>query len=348
MKKIMLALLALVLSASAAQRMVVGYYPYWAQYSQFYPKDVRFQLVTHLHYGYMVPSADGSLALADESDQSNFEELLKLAQEHKVQVLVSIGGMGNEEAMKTAAGSSAQALADNALALVRKYKLAGVELDWKFSDPSDMQAFATLAKAFSETFANASEEPLLAATLNANLADTYTSEVLDLFDYLMVGSLDEMNAELGSVQPNSNGAKLLQSLKTLKNKGVEAASLLPVLPLYGKSFAAASGLGSSHKGIGSGNEGLLSYKDLMGKFKDDTYKVSFDETTLSEVAVSSDETIVFNGIPSVKAVAKAAMEEGYGGMGLYDISNDMPEPIISLFVTAGQQLRPKVDYKKKK
>ena len=69
MKKMFLfAVAALVATAVAAPFKVVGFYPYWSQYSQFFPKDVRYQFVTHIHYASLAPAEDGSLAFADEND----------------------------------------------------------------------------------------------------------------------------------------------------------------------------------------------------------------------------------------------------------------------------------------
>ena len=54
----------------AAEFRVDAYYPNWLQYSQFTPTDVRYSFLTDIHYGYFVPSEDGSsLANADESDE---------------------------------------------------------------------------------------------------------------------------------------------------------------------------------------------------------------------------------------------------------------------------------------
>jgi hypothetical protein len=86
----------------------------------------------------------------------------------------------------------------------------------------------------------------------------------------------------------------------------------------------------------------------MGKFDSPEYTVTFDESSKSEVAVSDAETIVFMGIPSVKAVAEQVKSEGMGGVAVYDLSQDHHEPIVSLLVTIGLQLRPEVNYKPKK
>ena len=54
------------------------------------------------------------------------------------------------------------------------------------------------------------------------------------------------------------------------------------------------------------------------------------------------------GIRSVKALAETVKSEGYAGVAAYDLSEDHTEPIVSLMVTIGLELRPDVDYKAKK
>ena len=86
----------------------------------------------------------------------------------------------------------------------------------------------------------------------------------------------------------------------------------------------------------------------MTKFDSPDYKVSFDEATKSEVAVSDMESIVFMGIPSVKALSEVVKNNGYAGVAAYDLSQDHHEPLVSLLVTIGLELRPDVNYKSKK
>ena len=131
-------------------------------------------------------------------------------------------------------------------------------------------------------------------------------------------------------------------------ENVEKDKILPVVFFYGKSFMGAKALGESQTGVGSGNEGVLAYKELMKKFEAPDYKVSFDEASKSEIATSEIESIVFMGIPSVKALAETVKSEGYAGVAAYDLSEDHTEPIVSLMVTIGLELRPDVNYKAKK
>jgi len=58
--------------------------------------------------------------------------------------------------------------------------------------------------------------------------------------------------------------------------------------------------------------------------------------------------VVFNGIPSMQAMAKTVKDNGYGGIAAFDLSGDHKEPVVSLLVSIGQVLRPEVNYKRKK
>lgn len=336
-------------SVYSAPKMVVGYYPYWAQYAQFSPKDLRLDLVTHMHYGYAAPSA-GELALADGSDQGNFEELARICAERKIPLMLSIGGPGAEESLREASASvaSTQAMAQSAVQWINKYHLAGVELDWQNPGSSDMESINKLAKALDEAVDEAIPGGLVAATVYAKGNESsYSASVLGKLDYVTVFALDNMNADQSTVRPDASMRDVAAALGSFTSKGFDSEKLVAVFPLYAKSFSGAKGLGSSHNGVGSGNEGLLSYKELMDKFDGSNYKVDFDAQTQSEIAVSESETIVFSGIPSAQALAKTVQEQSMGGVALFDVTLDRKEPIVSVLVTFNQKLRPEVKIKKK-
>ena len=348
MKKILLLFVAALVSLSwGAPFKVVGYYPYWAQYSQFYPKDVRYNTVTHIHYTSLAPSDDGSIAYADENDAQNLETLAKTAKENNVSLVVSIGGYEAEGALSTIGGDKAvlSKFCDNAMEWVDKFGLAGLELDWQNFESGNVDALKAIAKALKSKLGGKT----LSVMAYAASADAYgdalnSSDV----DYVTVSIGDQMDESTESVKPNMSKQDIENAVKAFTDKSVPAEKLIPVVLLYGKTFAKAKGLGSTHQGIGSGNEGYIAYKELMGKFDTPDYKVAFDEASGSEVAVSDAETIVFSGIPSMKAASNFVKDQGLAGIAVYDLSQDHHEPIVSLLVTIGQVLRPEVDYKPKK
>jgi GH18 family chitinase len=347
MKKLQLILSTLLAAAAfAAPFKVVGFYPYWAQYSQFYPKDIRYNTVTHIHYMSLLPSEDGSLAYADENDSQNFEALAKAAQENQVSLVVSIGGYEAEGAL-SAIGDDESKLSkfcENAMEWVDKYNLAGLELDWQNFESDNAKALKAIAKALKSKLGDKS----LSVMAYAASADAYGDALAENVDYVTVSIGDQMDESSESVKPNMSKQDVENAVKAFTDKSVDAGKIVPIVPLYGKTFAGAKGLGSSHQGVGSGNEGYLPYRELMGKFDTPDYKVSFDEASGSEVAVSDAETIVFSGIPSMKAVANFVKDNSLAGVAVYDLSQDHHEPIVSLLVTIGLVLRPEVDYKPKK
>ena len=331
----------------AADFQVGAYYPNWLQYSQFTPEDVRYDFLTDIHYGYFVPSEDGSsIANADENDNANFDALVSLAKQKKVNLQVVVGGSGNEETMKAVAMSEEArgAFAEAIKSFVDGNGISSIEIDWMPADEEEFAAHGALISAVADAGVNVT----VSVIGSVDAAKSYSSEALGKAANVMVMLTDQMSAEESTVKPNSDFSLAQEVLKAYADAGVSSAKLVPVVPLYGKTFLKATGLGSSHEGTGSGNEGYLTYKELMNVFDTPDYQVTFDEATQSEVAVSSSETIVFNGIPSMKSLATFVKDNDFGGIALYDIAGDHKEPIVSLLVTVGQVLRPAIKYNAKK
>lgn len=324
-----------------AQNQVIGYFPYWAQYSQYKPADIHFERVSELRYASLMPVSDGSITWVDEMDAANFDSLSQKATEHNVPLVAVVGGMDATEAfIAIATDESLRSTFAKAVAeWVNRYNLAGVELDWQGLASNNTEKFSAL---FSEIKKTLSGKSVGVAVYPAS-ADAY-GEVLKSADFVTVFIGNQMSVDSATVRPNLSLSDVSAAMNLFADKGVNKAKLSVVVSLSAMSFSGASGLGSSHQGAGSGNEGFLSYKDLMTRFDTPDYKVSFDEASSSEVAVGNGETIVFSGIPSVKTISSWIKDNDFGGVALYDISEDHPEAIISLFVTAGQVLRPGVSY----
>ncbi|MCL1956429.1 MAG: glycoside hydrolase family 18 protein [Fibromonadales bacterium] len=321
-----------------AQNRVIAYFPHWAQYSQFTPKDVRYNFVTDIRYGYLTPSGS-DLLFADESDKENFLALVSQAKAANVKFSVAVGGIGSEDAMKEAN------LEEAVKKFQKEYGINAFELDGGAIGAEDLPKLLKQAA----DLANAGIGISIAIPGIESLASAVSGVDLSKIDNFSLWFTDDASANDPQVKPNSNTEANIKVLAAFASAGVPKNKLVPIIPFYGRTFYKANGLGSAHQGAGSGNDGVLQYKEIMEKFnKKEAYKVSFDESSKSEVAVNENETIVFNGIPSVKAITEAVKSNGYGGVAAFDISGDHREPIISLLVTIGQILRPEIDYKKKK
>jgi len=341
MKNFLMLSLFFATAVFAANPKVAGYFPSWAQYSQFKPADVRYPFLSEVRYCCLVPSGS-ELLFTDEDDRANFNELVKLSKGNKVRIIASIGGVGNESAV---VGISSADLVRAAKSFAGEHGIDGFEIDGGAVDASGAKKVAELAEALS----GAGIAVSIALPGDASLARAISPDIAKKLDALSLWFTDQMSANEGSVKPNSNTTENIKVLAAFAGAGIPKEKLIAIVPIYGKSFEGARNLGSSFRGVGSGNEGILQYKDLMDKFSDaNAYKVSVDNASQSEVAVSERELVVFNGIPSMQALAKAVKENGYGGVALFDISGDHKEPVISLLVTIGQILRPEINYKKKK
>lgn len=331
-------------SVQAAADKVIGYFPYWSQYSQFYPKDIRYNTVTNIHYSSLMPAEDGSLAYADENDEVNFKALVEKTKENGVKLIVAVGGMEAEGNLKAIASSDEllPKFVSNVSQWLAERGGDGVEIDWQNLTTDDTEAFNKMVNALVDGL---SGKIVTAVVYTSAGMDAYNAEALNKLSYVNVFMNDMMTEESEQLVPNQSATSVAEALNAVASAGVKKELLVPVLFMYGKSFSGAKGLGTAHQGTGSGNEGYLSYAELMGKFDSPDYTVTFDEASKSEVAVSTTESIVFMGIPSVKAVAEQVKSEGMGGVAVYDLSQDHHEPIVSLLVTIGLQLRPDVNYK---
>jgi GH18 family chitinase len=269
-----------------------------------------------------------------------------MSKDNGVKLIVSVGGMENEGNLKAIASSDdlLSSFVSNVNSWLSEKGGDGVELDWQNLTAEDAEDYAKMINALVDGISG----PVTAVVYPAAGMDAYKADALNRLAYVDVFMADQMTEDNSSVVPNQSATSVDEALSTVKGAGVNSDLLVPVILLYGKTWSGAKGLGTSHQGTGSGNEGYVTYAELMGKFDSPEYKVTFDASSKSEVAVSDAETIVFMGIPSVKAVAEQVKSEGMAGVAVYDLSQDHHEPIVSLLVTIGLQLRPEVNYKAKK
>ncbi len=91
--------------------------------------------LTHINYAFAVPDATGKLAPLTARDSINLARLTALRSVNKaLKVLISIGGWGGCKYFSDAAltDASRRKFADNAVALLKKHKLDGLDIDWEY------------------------------------------------------------------------------------------------------------------------------------------------------------------------------------------------------------------------
>lgn len=121
--------------------------------------QIEAQKLTHINYAFAVPAADGKLAPLTARDSVNLARLTGLRSINKdLRILISIGGWGGCKYFSDAAltEASRRKFADDAVALLKKHHLDGLDIDWEYPAqigdgnifrPADKQTFTLFLKA---------------------------------------------------------------------------------------------------------------------------------------------------------------------------------------------------------
>lgn len=97
--------------------------------------------LTHINYAFVVIKNNRAYLEHEKTDTVNFRNLLKLKKINpNIKILISIGGWGGSRYFSDAAftDTAREAFAASAVAIVRKYNLDGVDIDWEY--PNDIGA----------------------------------------------------------------------------------------------------------------------------------------------------------------------------------------------------------------
>src|SRR5690606_1698677 len=89
MKKLLL-LMAALFSFPATQAQDFRVIAYTTAWSDLDPDSIRYDLLTHINYAFLIPASDGSLEPLD--DPARLQTLVTNAHEAGVQVFISVGG----------------------------------------------------------------------------------------------------------------------------------------------------------------------------------------------------------------------------------------------------------------
>ncbi|MBS1529452.1 MAG: chitinase, partial [Bacteroidetes bacterium] len=99
------------------------------------------KMLTHINYAFVVIKNNRAYLEHEKTDTVNFHNLLKLKKINPgLKVLISIGGWGGSRYFSDAVftDTARAAFAASAVAIVKKYNLDGVDIDWEY--PNDIGA----------------------------------------------------------------------------------------------------------------------------------------------------------------------------------------------------------------
>jgi chitinase len=212
---------------------VVGYFPSWSGD----PDKIQYRALTHINYAFVAPTKEGEYYPVDESEKLGL--LVAYAHAFGVRVLASLGGGsdGKNEAFRAIAAdpSLTAAFCGNTMALLERYDLDGIDMDWEFPSAADADGFALLMSALADALHAAHK--LLTIAVGADEFDGVNCEdsVIASVDFLNIMAYDYGYGQSGVHHSTYAFAQAAMNY-WLADRGVPADKVVLGLPFYGRSL----------------------------------------------------------------------------------------------------------------
>ncbi|KAH7012082.1 family 18 glycosyl hydrolase [Microdochium trichocladiopsis] len=271
--------------------------------------------------------------------------LLKRSNRH-LKVILSIGGWTMSSNFPAVAADAAKRanFAESAVTMVKDYGFDGIDIDWEYpATPSDAANFILLLKAvraeldsYRERAASDYHFLLTAATPAA--PEHYNvlrlKEMGEILDYVNIMTYDyaggwdlsavghQANLYPNPSNPESTPFSTDRAITDYIEAGVPGRKIVMGIPLYGRGYEGALGLGqaASSASPGTWEVGVYDYKNLPleGSFEEYDYiaGASYSVDTVNHRIISYDT------ITSVKKKVEYIRNKGLGGTMFWEASGD--------------------------
>jgi chitinase len=243
---------------------------------------IPYDKLTHINYAFLTPKEDGTF-----NPINNDWKLTLIVQNghaHNVKVLISVGGWGWDKQFETVAAvpELRRAFVQNLKSFVDEYQLDGVDIDWEYPDAG--QSSQNFLALISELRAAMPDKLLTAAVVShGENSNGIASESFVLFDYINVMTYD--GTDHGTMK------QFEQGLAFWIARGLPKEKIVMGVPFY------------AH--VKDSNAEGAAYAKLV---EADPAAAQTDEFYYFGV------TQVYNGIPTVQAKTKLAMQQASGIM----------------------------------
>lgn len=280
-------------SASNKTFPIIGY---WASWNGS-PDSLQYDKLTHINYSFATPKADGRVFL---QNPASLKQMVALAHAKNVKACLAIGGWdlgdggGNDTAFEQLAASrtSRETFIATVMQMVKEYNLDGVDMDWEYPDAGDgivgesARYFDTLMTALGKELHQQKKILSAAVVSGGKTGDGILPSVFNVVDFINIMAYD------AQTPPHSSLDVAKQALQYWLAKGLPKEKAILGVPFYGKP---------SKNGNGS-------YKSLVEQ----------DKTAPTKDEVNG---CFYNGIPTMKAKTKLAIEQG-GGIMIWEVGHD--------------------------
>jgi len=237
---------------------------------------IPYDKLTHINYLFLTPKANGTFNSI--LNRLKLRQIVSNAHEHDVNVLISVGGWGWDSQFETVAADPAlrSAFVQNLRAFVDEYQLDGADIDWEYPDAGQSaQNFLALIQELRSAMPD--KELTTAVVSHGENGLGVLPETFELFDFVNVMTYD--GPAHGSMQ------QFEQGLAFWSARGLPKEKIVMGLPFYG--------------------DPNLPYFKIVAEDPSAAQTDSFDYF---------GTTFHYNGIPTIRAKTKLAMEQASGIM----------------------------------
>jgi GH18 family chitinase len=107
-------------------------------------ETLPFDKLTHINYAFLIPRDDGSLLPIPNAWK--LDNLVELAHENGVKVLISVGGWGYDSEFETLASDpiSREVFTEKLVAFIGEHELDGIDIDWEYPKQDSKGNFLAL------------------------------------------------------------------------------------------------------------------------------------------------------------------------------------------------------------
>ncbi|MGC9084527.1 MAG: glycosyl hydrolase family 18 protein, partial [Anaerolineae bacterium] len=270
---------------------VVGYATAWSGRT----REIPFEHLTHIHYAFLLPHPRGDGSLLPIQNPDKLKNLVAAAREHDVKVLIAVGGWngGNDLGFETLAArpETIRAFAKNLTAFCDQYGLNGVDIDWEYPDPGESaRNYAAMMGVLAEEMRSRGRLLTAAVIGRGPVAEGVPDEVFGYVDYIGIMAYDG-----GEGPEHSPYEYAVEALDYWLGRGLPPEKAVLGIPFYGRPK-------------------WLEYRVLLSLDPDAPYK---------NMVIADGVPVYYNGIPTVQAKTRLALERA-GGVMVWELAQDSP------------------------
>jgi len=318
-------------------------------------------MLTHINYAFVVIRNNRAYLEHEKTDTVNFRNLLKLKNINpNLKILISIGGWGGSRNFSDAVftDTAREAFAASAVAIVKKYNLDGIDIDWEYPNdigagniyrPEDKHNYTLMFQKLRldlDTLEKQSGRKLqLTAAVggfNRFLKLTEMGEVAKYLNFVSLMTYDLAQDSLHMILHHTNlfaskGYKTLCSadfaVKDFEAAGVPAEKLVVGVAFYGHTFVAVDSaktiLGAPTSAVHVRRGGGYTFiKDSLVNQNGFKYYRDNDAKAAYLYNDSLKQFVTFDDEWSVKNKCRYVKGNGLAGVMFWEYSSDKKEYLL--------------------